>query len=222
MADDNSPEEKPDEGVPVPVAENATEKPAFRSRAKSPEDDEEDPAEKKRKQNPAAFRATPRKDDEERDDARIINYDRTKPGFSAFPKKEPPSGDDFPRLKGEGWIYCGKDAKGRSTYIQDRGDEIYVPIFKTTGASEGQRAKIYELAQKKGWGPLGVFKNDGRTIPHKDILASLALPRDPKARSLGECREHAQTLHEMMQENIRDIAGTEPARRNVAPAPAPA
>ncbi len=124
-----------------------------------------------------------------------------KPGFSAL-SPEIPTNEEDEKLRGPGWIYCGKDAKGRSTWIKDNGDEIYIPYNRFDGMSDGQKLKVAQIARQRGWGELGVFRGDGFSFDQRAAqqLAHVGLAccaRKWNAPGLGTCKNNAQGLHQV-------------------------
>ncbi len=118
----------------------------------------------------AAFVRAARKQEE---DEEAKNRAAEKSGFKAasdpaagLPGDNETAGGAGFAMRGEGWIYCGKDQHGRGTWLKDCGDSIEVPFSPTRGMSEGQQRKILELREAKGWTTLYAFKSNGYTL-HK-------------------------------------------------------
>lgn len=140
-------------------------------------------------------------DDEERAALAAVS---SKPGFQVpggLPSATPTSplnstNDDGHAgfdLKGKGWIYCGKDAGGKRTWVKDCGDSLDVPFSRLHGMSPGQKQVVHQLAQAKGWGELCAFKSNGRQINERATQelqhAGFACCTDiKKAKSLESCK----------------------------------
>lgn len=133
------------------------------------------------------------------------------------PKANTDAGDTG--LRGEGWIYCGKDARGRPTWIKDKGDSIYIPYNRFDGMSDGQRIKVAEIARQRGWEQVGVFKSGGisRDIRAMHQLMPAGLPcamPSWNAPWLGTCRDNARDLHtHSMREQVAQRAAQEAQMR---------
>lgn len=208
MADSENNENNNDAPVAaLPVAD----RPGFISpRGKAANDPEFEEAQEAERRAAASERAAFKRAADKRDqDEELAHISGEKAGFKnpANPAANPaipPSengtsgGGDFD-LKGKGWIYCGKDARGRGTWLKDCGDSLEVPFSKIYGMSEGQKRKIMELSQEKGWTKLYAFKGDGRHLHElaTQQLHAAGLPccTDPKhTETLKQlktmCREH--------------------------------
>ena len=157
----------------------------------SPIDSPAENEERAAKAEKAAFARAARKQEEAEEEKKRTEQ-AMKPGFQGQTSPVVPPQDlasekpvrDFD-LKGKGWIYCGKNARGQGTWIKDCGDSIDVPFSKKFGMSEGQKRKILELSHEKGWSTLYAFKSNGRQLHPlaTQILQSSGIPccADPKA-----------------------------------------
>ncbi|MBI2234435.1 MAG: hypothetical protein HYU57_05525 [Micavibrio aeruginosavorus] len=183
-------DEKP---APADASPEHSARPAFVSAPSGDAEREEQAAAEKRAdaREKAAFARAAAKDKEDAEEERKTRL----AGFAAAPKPgdddtalKPPASDtpDFD-LRGKGWIYCGKDARGRGTWVRDRGGEIEIPYSKSCGMSPGQIQMVRTLAQQKGWTQLCAFKGSGRGIDAvaTQLLASGGMPCCADAKMAG-------------------------------------
>lgn len=167
-------------------------RPAF---VRAPSDDaerEEQAAAEKRAdaREKAAFARAAAKDEEDAEEERKTRL----AGLAAAPNPDgvtapAPSAGNTPDfdLRGKGWIYCGKDSRGRGTWVCDRGGEIEIPYSKSRGMSPGQVQMVRTLAQQKGWTQLCAFNGGGRRLDGvaTQLLAAGGVPCCADAKVAG-------------------------------------